>query len=92
MSPVVRPPSASPLPWRPYLALLVPLILTHMLQSLGGFIDGVWLGQLLGVRGGLWWAYPAGFGAMLLLQSFYCAGVWRRAVLPRTILTAKGTT
>lgn len=34
-----------------YLALLTPLILTHMLQSAGGLLDGFWLGRLLGVRG-----------------------------------------
>ncbi|QNK74064.1 MATE family efflux transporter [Variovorax sp. PAMC28562] len=34
-----------------YLALLTPLILTHMLQSAGGLLDGFWLGHLLGVRG-----------------------------------------
>lgn len=34
-----------------YLALLTPLILTHVLQSAGGLIDGFWLGHLLGVHG-----------------------------------------
>jgi putative MATE family efflux protein len=34
-----------------YLALLTPLILTHALQSVGGLLDGFWLGRLLGVRG-----------------------------------------
>lgn len=34
-----------------YLVLLTPLILTHALQSVGGLLDGFWLGSLLGVRG-----------------------------------------
>jgi len=34
-----------------YLALLTPLVLTHVLQSAGGMLDGFWLGHLLGVRG-----------------------------------------
>lgn len=37
-----------------------------------------WLGL-----SGLWWAYPAGFGAMLLLQSLYCGLAWRHRPLPR---------
>ena len=34
-----------------YLVLLTPLVLTHVVQSAGGMLDGYWLGHLLGVRG-----------------------------------------
>ena len=34
-----------------YLALLTPLVLAPTLQSVGGMLDGFWLGRLLGVRG-----------------------------------------
>ena len=46
-------PGAGPAPTlrTHYLALLIPLILTHALQSAGGLLDGFWLGRLLGVRG-----------------------------------------
>lgn len=46
------PPPTSPRPLlAPYLQLLVPLLLTHVLQSAGGLLDGMWIGRLLGVRG-----------------------------------------
>lgn len=35
----------------PYLQLLIPLILAHVLQSAGGLIDGVWIGHLIGIQG-----------------------------------------
>ena len=35
----------------PYLQLLAPLIVAHVLQSAGGLLDGIWIGRLLGVAG-----------------------------------------
>ncbi|TFY98577.1 MATE family efflux transporter [Ramlibacter rhizophilus] len=35
----------------PYLQLLVPLVLAHMLQSVGGLLDGLWVARLLGITG-----------------------------------------
>lgn len=35
----------------PYLQLLLPLLAAHILQSIGGLIDGMWIGRLAGVRG-----------------------------------------
>ncbi len=37
--------------WPPYLQLLLPLVLTHVLQGVGGIVDGVWIGRLLGTPG-----------------------------------------
>lgn len=46
-------PAAGPNPGLlpPYLQLLVPLIAAHVLQSIGGLVDAMWIGHLLGVRG-----------------------------------------
>ena len=45
-----RPGGPAPRPlWRSYLAILVPMILTNVLQAASGTIDGIWLGQMLGV-------------------------------------------
>lgn len=41
-------PSPRPL-WRSYLAILVPMMLTNILQAASGTLDGIWIGQLLGL-------------------------------------------
>lgn len=44
--------AAAPVPrplWRTYLAILVPMILTNMLQISAGTLDGIYLGQMIGV-------------------------------------------
>lgn len=41
--------SARPL-WRTYLAILLPMVLTNLLQVAAGTIDGIYLGQMLGVQ------------------------------------------
>ncbi len=41
-------PHVKPL-WRTYLSILVPMILTNMLQISAGTLDGVYLGQMMGV-------------------------------------------
>ena len=46
-----HPPAANKPLFGPYLQLLVPLILAHVLQSAGGLLDGIWVGRLVGVRG-----------------------------------------
>lgn len=119
MSPAERPPSPSPLPWRPFaLGLLRTVAWSVVLLGWSNVLvgtmradDTVMMPTALGMLAmlgaevpaavqleprfgltGLWWACPAGFGAMLLLQSFYRAAVWRGAVLPRTIFAAKATT
>jgi putative MATE family efflux protein len=35
----------------PYLQMLVPLIAAHVLQSIGGLVDAMWIGRLLGLQG-----------------------------------------
>lgn len=44
------PPQDKPLV-APYLQLLLPLLLAHVLQSLGGLIDGLWIAHLVGIAG-----------------------------------------
>jgi putative MATE family efflux protein len=41
-------PPVRPL-WRTYLAILLPMMLTNLLQSAAGTIDGLYLGQMIGV-------------------------------------------
>jgi putative MATE family efflux protein len=41
--------SARPI-WRSYLNILLPMMLTNVLQTASGAIDGIYLGQLLGVN------------------------------------------
>lgn len=43
------PATSRPL-WRTYLAILLPMILTNTLQVAAGTIDGIYLGQMLGVQ------------------------------------------
>lgn len=35
----------------PYLQLLLPLLLAHVLQSVGGLVDGLWIAHLVGIAG-----------------------------------------
>ena len=41
--------SDSPPLWRPFLAFLAPMMLTNILQSLFGTINGIYIGQMIGV-------------------------------------------
>ncbi len=42
--------AASPPPlWKPYTAILVPMLLTNILQGVSGTLDGIYLGQMMGV-------------------------------------------
>ena len=45
----VAKPVAKPL-WRIFLAFLVPMILSNFLQSLSGTVNGIFIGQMLGVK------------------------------------------
>lgn len=48
-------PAAGPQPHKPlvapYLQLLLPLLLAHVLQSAGGLVDGLWIAHLVGIAG-----------------------------------------
>lgn len=41
-------PTSRPL-WRLYLGILLPMMLTNVLQAASGTLDGIWIGQLLGL-------------------------------------------
>jgi putative MATE family efflux protein len=42
--------AAAPPPlWKPYLSILVPMMLTNILQGVSGTVDGIYLGQMIGV-------------------------------------------
>ncbi len=43
------PVTSKPL-WQIYLAILLPMMLTNILQSASGTVDGIFLGQLLGIN------------------------------------------
>jgi putative MATE family efflux protein len=43
------PLQASPLLWKSYIAFLVPMIMSNMLQALSGTVNNIYLGQMLGV-------------------------------------------
>lgn len=43
------PPASRPL-WRLYLGILLPMMLTNVLQAASGTLDGIWIGQLLGLH------------------------------------------
>jgi putative MATE family efflux protein len=36
--------------WRLYLGILLPMMLTNVLQAASGTLDGIWIGQLLGLQ------------------------------------------
>ena len=42
-------PASRPL-WRLYLGILLPMMLTNVLQAASGTLDGIWIGQLLGLQ------------------------------------------
>lgn len=45
-----QPTTTAPRPlWRLYLSVLLPMMLTNVLQSASGAIDGIFIGQLLGI-------------------------------------------
>ncbi|WP_205965318.1 MATE family efflux transporter [Paraburkholderia flava] len=46
---VTLAPTASKPLWKTYFALLLPMMLTNVLQSAAGTIDGIYLGQMIGV-------------------------------------------
>ncbi len=48
--PHTPPPSFTPPLWRSYLAFLVPMILSNILQALSGTVNNIYLGQMLGVQ------------------------------------------
>ncbi|MGY4827046.1 MATE family efflux transporter [Sphaerotilaceae bacterium SBD11-9] len=50
-TPLAASAAPSPLPplWKPYLGILVPMLLTNILQGLAGTLDGIYLGQMIGV-------------------------------------------
>lgn len=49
MTQPLTPPFSPPL-WRGYLAFLVPMILSNILQALSGTVNNIYLGQMLGVQ------------------------------------------
>lgn len=44
------PPAFAPPLWRSYLAFLVPMIISNILQALSGTVNNIYLGQMLGVQ------------------------------------------
>lgn len=44
------PAAAPPALWRGYLAFLVPMIISNILQALSGTVNNIYLGQMLGVQ------------------------------------------
>ncbi len=53
------PPAFAPPLWRSYLAFLVPMIFSNILQALSGTVNNIYLGQMLGV------------GAMASVSAFF---------------------
>lgn len=54
MTTLSTPPLAAPPPapslWKPYLGLLLPMMLTNVLQAVAGTLDGIYLGQMIGAH------------------------------------------
>ncbi len=48
MSTLTPPAIVKPL-WRTFLAFLGPMVLSNMLQSMSGTVNGIYIGQMLGV-------------------------------------------
>jgi putative MATE family efflux protein len=44
------PKAAPPVLWKAYLAFLVPMIISNILQALSGTVNNIYLGQMLGVQ------------------------------------------
>ena len=53
------PPGTPPVLWKVYLAFLVPMIFSNILQALSGTVNNIYLGQMLGV------------GAMASVSAFF---------------------
>lgn len=66
-SPTTTAP-APPVLWRVYLAFLVPMIISNILQALSGTVNNIYLGQLLGV--GAMASVSAFFPVLFFLISF----------------------
>ncbi|MFZ1607827.1 MAG: MATE family efflux transporter [Rhodoferax sp.] len=45
-----QPKAAPPVLWKAYLAFLVPMIISNILQALSGTVNNIYLGQMLGVK------------------------------------------
>ena len=60
--------AAPPVLWRIYLAFLVPMIISNILQALSGTVNNIYLGQLLGV--GAMASVSAVFPVLFFLISF----------------------
>ena len=63
--------TATPVPpilWKSYLAFLVPMIMSNMLQALSGTVNNIYLGQMLGV--GAMASVSAFFPVLFFLISF----------------------
>ena len=42
--------AAAPPPlWKPFVSILAPMLLTNILQGVSGTLDGVYIGQMMGV-------------------------------------------
>ena len=68
---IPSPPTTAPAPpvlWRVYLAFLVPMIISNILQALSGTVNNNYLGQLLGV--GAMASVSAFFPVLFFLISF----------------------
>jgi putative MATE family efflux protein len=49
-STAAMPPKTPPVLWKVYLAFLVPMIISNILQALSGTVNNIYLGQMLGVQ------------------------------------------
>ena len=68
---IPSPPTTAPAPpvlWRVYLAFLVPMIISNILQALSGTVNNIYLGQMLGV--GAMASVSAFFPVLFFLISF----------------------
>lgn len=48
-APTATAPPASPALWKAFVSILVPMLLTSTLQGVSGTLDGIYIGQMLGV-------------------------------------------
>jgi putative MATE family efflux protein len=68
LSPAAAAAAAQPVMWKKYLAFLVPMIISNILQALSGTANNIYLGQMLGV--GAMAAVSAFFPVLFFLISF----------------------
>lgn len=47
---MTQPPASTSALWRVYLAFLVPMVLSNLLQGLSGTLNGIYIGQMLGTH------------------------------------------